>query len=121
MAEVNERWTPGDQRSEYDVEGLKQASRSYRIYSDDSELTHLSTDDGSPWRHLYQSLTPEEGVKAMDWVQALQQVEDDLEEEIEAFSIQESRCRTRKCTLESPLDSPLMRRRGLCCLSLNLS
>lgn len=124
MADVGERWTRGRSDSEEGTEDLQQLDsllRCCRCNSEDSELTQFSTEASSPGRHVYQSLTDEEGGKVTDWVLALRQVETTLEEEIEAFSIKESRCRQRECTLVSPLASPLMRRRANCCQPLTLT
>ena len=117
MAAEGDRWAEGSLDTEEGVcdllgeEGMLLCFR--RFESESSENSQLSTEANSPGRNLYKSLDPEEGVKMMDWVLELKKVEEMLEEEIEAFSLKESKCRRRECTLVMPTDSPLMRRRGV--------
>lgn len=123
MAAVEERWV--DNVLDTEEEGCSaKGQEDWLLYfrrceSDSSEVTQLSTEADSPGRHFYQSLSSEEGDKVTDWVLALKEVEATLEEEIDAFSLKESRCRRRECTLITPNDSPLMRRRAICSLPLD--
>jgi hypothetical protein len=122
MAAVEERWAEGcldTEEGECSGKGQEDWTLYFRrTESESSEITQFSTEASTPGRHHYQSLTLEEGVKTMDWLAALKKVEATLEEEIDAFSLKESRCRRRVCTLVMPNDSPLMRRRAICSLPL---
>jgi len=122
MAAVEERWVADALDIEEEACSAK-GQDDWRLYfrrceSDSSELTQLSTEESSPSKQCYQCLSVEEGVKAGDWVLALREVEVTLEEEIDAFSLKESRCRRRVCNLITPNDSPLMRRRAVCSIPL---
>lgn len=122
MAAVGDRWAEGTLDTEEDAcdllgeESMLLCFR--RFESESSETSQLSTEADSPGKNLYKSLDLEEGVKVMDWVLELKKVEEKLEEEIEAFSLKESKCRRRECTLVMPTDSPLMRRRAVTSLYL---
>jgi hypothetical protein len=122
MAAVGDRWAEGSLDTEEgvcDLLGEESMLLCFRCFeSEGSETSQPSTEVNSPNRNLYKSLDLEEGVKVMDWVQELKKVEETLEEEIEAFSLRESRCRRRECTLVTPTDSPLMRRRAVTSLYL---
>lgn len=121
MAAMDERWADSSLDTEEggcDYTGEDMALCFRRCQSESSDTTQLSTEVSSPGRHLYKSLNQSEGVKVMNWVLELKKVEHALEDEIEAFSLKESRCRRRECKLVMPHDSPLMQRRAVRSLPL---
>jgi len=120
MAGMGEGWV--DSSLDTEEGGNEHLSLCFRrCQSESSESTQLSTEASSPDRSLYKSLNPSEGVQAKDWLLELKRVEQALEEEIEPFSLKESKCRRRECTLVLPGNSPLMQRRTLRSLPLNLN